>query len=194
MSLPWRTRVSMAWRHPVTHLALSTSLLFAGMNLMAPNLTSIAKDFRFNAAERDQKLGGDINAAFYLLGAPVSLVHGYLADKYNRRNLFVVTLLCCQIPAMFTLIVTQYWELLLIRACTGIAIAGVIPLLFSLLGDLFSSEHRAAVSTLLGTCQGAGMLLGQVMAGMVGPTLGWRAPFVVLAVPAVFFAVMCLCA
>jgi len=38
-------------------------------NLMAPNLTAIANDFGFTAAERDQKLGGEIALGFFVLGA-----------------------------------------------------------------------------------------------------------------------------
>ena len=49
-------------------------------NLMAPNLTAIAKDFGFNDEERDRKLGGEIALGFFILGAPVALLAGYLTD------------------------------------------------------------------------------------------------------------------
>jgi hypothetical protein len=58
----------------VALLALTTLFLFADQNLMAPNLTAIAKDLGLSDAERDKKLGGDIAVAFFVLGAPVACV------------------------------------------------------------------------------------------------------------------------
>lgn len=58
----------------VALLAITTLFLFADQNLMAPNLSAIAKDLGLSDAERDKKLGGDIAVAFFVLGAPVACV------------------------------------------------------------------------------------------------------------------------
>ena len=50
-------------RWTVILLGIATFFLFADQNLMAPNLTMIAREFGFTDVERDQKLGGDIEAA-----------------------------------------------------------------------------------------------------------------------------------
>lgn len=42
------------------------------MRAVAPNLTAIADDFGFNAKQRDEKLGGEISLAFFVMGGPVS--------------------------------------------------------------------------------------------------------------------------
>lgn len=73
---------------------LVATLLSADQNLLAPNLTAVARDFNFTDAERDKYLGGVISAAFFLLGAPAALVIGYLSDTMNRAKLlFWVVLL-----------------------------------------------------------------------------------------------------
>ena len=73
---------------------LVATLLSADQNLLAPNLTAVAKDFNFTDAERDKYLGGVISAAFFLLGAPAALLIGYLSDTMNRAKLlFWVVLL-----------------------------------------------------------------------------------------------------
>jgi hypothetical protein len=58
-------------RVAVILLCLCTILVFADQNLMAPNLTAMARDFHFDDLQRDQKLGGDIALAFFVLGAHV---------------------------------------------------------------------------------------------------------------------------
>lgn len=89
----------------VVLFCLLVAFLFADTQLMAPNLTAIANDFGFSpkvrtrppatpgcapakaccdltllgrelAQERDEKLGGAIAFAFFLLGAPAALLIG----------------------------------------------------------------------------------------------------------------------
>lgn len=71
--------------------SITTVLLFADQNLMAPNLSEIAEEFGFDDEERDTKLGGHIAMAFWVLGAPAALLIGVLADRVNRSWLFAVT-------------------------------------------------------------------------------------------------------
>lgn len=73
--------------------SVTTILLFADQNLLAPNLTVIAKEFGFDDIQRDVKLGGDISIAFFLLGAPASYIVGCLGDVYKRIPLFVLMIL-----------------------------------------------------------------------------------------------------
>mmetsp|Transcript_3079 Transcript_3079/g.5366 ORF Transcript_3079/g.5366 Transcript_3079/m.5366 type:complete len:111 (+) Transcript_3079:244-576(+) len=46
-------------------LAFTVMWLFADQNLMAPNLTAIAKSFGMTDEQRDQKLGGEVSLAFF---------------------------------------------------------------------------------------------------------------------------------
>lgn len=54
------------------------------------------------------------------------------------------------------------------------------------------SRHRANVAAAVQVATGAGLALGQGIAGFIGPSLGWRIPFVVVAIPAVGVAVLML--
>ena len=77
-------------RLPILLFAITTILLCADQNLLAPNLSTIATEFEFTDEERDRKLGGDLALAFFLLGAPASLVIGTLGDIYSRTTLFAL--------------------------------------------------------------------------------------------------------
>jgi MFS family permease len=58
--------------------------------------------------------------------------------------------------------VTAFWQFLILRMLTGIAMGGVFPLVFSLLADLFPVSRRAAMSALIQLATGFGIGLGQV--------------------------------
>ena len=168
----------------VSLFSITTILLFADQNLMAPNLTAIAHDFGFNDMERDQKLGGDIALAFFVLGAPAAFVIGCLADTTDRSMLFAVTVGIGEGSCLATAFSRTYLELYLARAITGFALGGALPLIYSVLGDLFVAEQRHAVGAIVGAGTGLGILLGQAVAGFIGPTFGWRLPFVLISIPA----------
>jgi len=69
--------------------------------------------------------------------------------------------------------------------------AASVPIAFSLLGDLFSTEERNAASSGLTAMMGLGIVGGQVYAGMVGVTLGWEHSFYVSGCITIALAVIC---
>lgn len=172
--------------------SITTLLLFADQNLMAPNLTDIANEFGFDAEERDRKLGGDISLAFFLIGAPASLVIGCLTDSSDRSVVFAWTVFIGEGACLATYWVQNYSQLYICRAITGFSVGGAVPLIYSVLGDLFAAENRHLVSALVSFGTGAGIAVGQAIAGFLGPVYGWRVPFLVVAIPALATAVMVL--
>ena len=60
----------------------------------------------------------------------------------------------------------------------------------SLLADLHGPEERTRATGLLATVTGVGTGTGQNLGGVLGPILGWRAPFVVASLPAVTVALL----
>mmetsp|Transcript_33129 Transcript_33129/g.65589 ORF Transcript_33129/g.65589 Transcript_33129/m.65589 type:complete len:340 (-) Transcript_33129:1002-2021(-) len=172
-------------RFAVSVYGLTTVLLFSDQNLMAPNLSAMADEFGFDDTERDARLGGDIALAFFCLGAPVSLIIGLLADKvHNRAALFGFTVLLGEGSCLATAWTTTYAGLYACRVFTGIGVGGALPLLYSLLGDWYAADQRSAVSGFVAIGSGVGIALGQGVAGFVGPLFGWRAPFVIVSLPA----------
>lgn len=165
-------------------LCITVFFLYADQNLLAPNLSLIAHDFGFSDAERDRKLGGFIAIGFFIVGGPIALLVGYFADFCNRAILFGLVVIFGESACLGTYWVTTYEQLFFCRVLTGISIGGATPIIFSMLGDLYSGSHRIYVSTFVGISLSAGVAAGQLIAGMVGPSLGWHAPFLIIAIPA----------
>jgi MFS family permease len=172
----------------LTLFSITTVLLFADQNLMSPNLTAMADDFGLNEEERDRKLGGDISLAFFLLGAPASFLVGFLADTMNRAKVFGWTVAIGEMACLSTYFVQTYTQLYICRAITGFSVGGAFPVIYSVLGDLFAAEDRHVASAIVSFGVGAGISVGQAVAGYIGPTFGWRLPFVLISVPALFCA------
>merc|ERR1711975_141144 len=50
-------------------------------------------------------------------------------------------------------------------------------------GDLFRPEARSLPSTIVTAAMGVGILIGQVLSGLLGPTYGWRMIFAIVSLP-----------
>ena len=155
--------------------------LFMDQNLLAPHLTDVAREFNFTDAERDTKVGGELSFSLFLVGAPAALVMGYLGDHYNRKYLYVTIVLLGDVSDFLVVFVDEFWQLFVLRACMGIAVASV-PLAMSMLADMYAADERPVVTALIGVATGVGMGIGQGMSSIVGDIWGWRTPFLVVAV------------
>ena len=58
--------------------------------------------------------------------------------------------------------------------------SGAIPVIYSVLGDLFPSKQRVAIAAIVTTGTGIGTGIGQVLAGF---TASWRTPFILVSIP-----------
>ena len=163
-------------------IGLISFFMFADQNLMGPNLTLIAEDFGMTDV-KDQYLGGLIPLVFWLLGGAVALFIGYCTDLISRKYLFVLVVIVGEIPCLLSGFADTYMEFFIMRVLTGIGIGGIIPLTYSLLGDLYSANERIKVVTLIGLASGMGIAIGQLTAGMMGDSFGWRLPFILFAIP-----------
>ncbi|KAG7341697.1 actin family protein [Nitzschia inconspicua] len=176
---------------PAVHETIHAQSLLLGVafmavwlpnNVMAPNLTQMADFFEMTNDERDLYLGSYCALAVGVFSLPLSALFGFMADFYSRKYLFVACVLCGAVSATWTGLSKNYWSLFFARLCSGGCMSGSVPVAFSLLGDLFSTEERNAASSGLTAMMGLGIIAGQVYAGMVGPTKGWQYPFYVSAV------------
>lgn len=75
----------------------------------------IAHDLGMDDRERDAKLAGQTSAAFFLVGAPASVVAGYIDPYVNRVAALLSVVILGEGPLVLTLFVTRFWQLFLLR-------------------------------------------------------------------------------
>ena len=153
-------------------LTLTAMFLYADQNLLSPNLSAVAEEFGLDDREKDLMLGGWLQLAFFVVGSPASLIIGWAADRVPRLRLFVITVIIGEGPCLATYWVETYWQLFAVRALTGVAVGGCLPILFSLCGDMFPASERNYVASFLTIATGAGIAVGQIMATPSDPRSG----------------------
>ena len=161
---------------------VSLGLVYSVHNLIAPNMTAMANMWKFTAVERDEYLGGELTLLFYAPGVLIAIIFGYLSGMYPRRNLFVGLIVLTAIPTFLTTWVTTFRQLAWTRALTGMGIGGVLPVVYSMVGDWFPAQQRAAATAYVTAASGGGILLGQIVAASLG-RFDWRWPFLCFSVP-----------
>lgn len=187
----------MTQKHKFTFgLILITAIcLHADQNLAGPNLSAIADDFQMTPLQKDTRLGGMVQFGFFLIGGSVSLLIGPTADQMDRVTLLSLVVLSGCVPSLLmSLLVPSskagFFWFFLARVCTGVAIGGSFPVLFSLCADVFPASQRAFVSACLSAATNIGAAVGGLMAGVVGPRYGWRTPYRIVALPAFVCAIL----
>eukprot|EP00929_Paragymnodinium_shiwhaense_P064308 TRINITY_DN32200_c0_g1_i1.p1 TRINITY_DN32200_c0_g1~~TRINITY_DN32200_c0_g1_i1.p1 ORF type:complete len:598 (-),score=134.05 TRINITY_DN32200_c0_g1_i1:221-2014(-) len=160
----------------------STCLMYSVHNLIAPNMTAMAKVFHFNAYERDTYLGGELTLFFYFPGVFGALLAGVLSGLFERRLLLAGLALVTSLSCLITAGISSFRALAYARATSGFAIGGSLPVVYSLVGDWFPAGKRASATAFVTAASGAGVFMGQCVATFIGST-DWHLPFLVVALP-----------
>merc|ERR1719436_395949 len=169
-------------------MLVALGFMYSVHNLIAPNMTAIAKLFHFNNYERDAYIGGELTLFFYFPGVFGALLAGILSGMVERRLLFAGLALLTSISCMLTTCVSTFHQLAWARAITGFGIGGALPVVYSLVGDWFPARRRASATAFVTAASGAGVFAGQCLATVVGPA-DWRWPFLVIALPSMVTSV-----
>lgn len=132
----------------------------------------ISDDFKLNDFQ-----WGLVNSGALAVATILYPLWGYLYDRYARAKLLALASFIWGATTWLNAIVRTYGGFLVTRASTGIDDSSY-PGIFSLIADYFGPSLRGKVYGLLQLAQPlgflAGMLLGQIVAPMIG---GWRSVF-----------------
>ena len=136
---------------------------------------------------------GLLTTVFLIVYGVLSPFAGYLADRFNRSHVILVSLIAWSLITWLTAHATTYGQLLATRALMGVSEACYIPAALALIADYHRTKTRSLANGvhLSGVMVGAGM--GGI-GGMIAESHGWAQAFawfgqlgVVLAVVSAFF-------
>ena len=121
---------------------------------------------------------GLLLASFKWVYAGLSPVGGYIADRFSRRHVIVISLFTWSAVTFWTGQVHSYQELLIARGLMGVSEAFYIPAALALISDFHQGTTR---SRAIGFHQ-TGIYFGLILGGFAGyvadaPQLGWRWAF-----------------
>jgi len=117
----------------------------------------------------------------YLLAATVSTpLYGKLADIFGRKRVLLFGLALFSAGSMLSGAAWSMESLIAMRAIQGLGAGAVMPIVLTLLGDLFTLEERARVQGLFSAVWGLSSIAGPMVGGWVTVELGWRWVFFII--------------
>jgi len=136
-----------------------------------------------------EKLGATPSALQWVIGGYTLtlgaglILGGRLADRYSRRNIFLVGLASFTITSLLCAIAPNIELLIAFRLIQGFAGAIVLPHVIGFIRDVFPPEELGKAFAIFGPVFGLGGILGPIIGGFIIDgniaSTGWRAVFLV---------------
>ena len=136
-----------------------------------------------------EKLGASPSALQWVIGGYTLtlgaglVLGGRLADRYSRRNIFLLGLASFTVTSLLCAIATNIESLIAFRLIQGFAGALVLPHIIGFIRDVFPPEELGKAFAIFGPVFGLGGILGPIIGGFIIDgniaSTGWRAVFLV---------------
>ena len=117
-------------------------------------------------------------ASIYLLACTVSMpLYGRLADALGRKRVIVGAILLFCVASVLAASARNMPQLIAYRALQGLGAGGIMPVVLTILGDIFTLKERARIQGLFSAIWGAASLAGPALGAFLVKTMGWRSIF-----------------
>ena len=131
---------------------------------------------------------GLLSTSFLWVYAIASPLAGYLADRFGRKNMIVMSLLVWSLMTWATGKARNFQELLWARGLMGVSEAAYLPAGLAMIADYHTGSTRSRATGLHFSGGYLGIVLGGVVGGWIGEHYGWRQAFVVLGIIGIAYA------
>lgn len=131
---------------------------------------------------------GLLSTAFLWIYGLFSPLGGYLADRFSRRGVILVSLAVWSAVTAATGAARTYPELLAARAVMGLSEAFYLPAALALIADYHGAKTRSLATGIHQSGLYIGIILGGAGAGWLGEHFGWRSAFYGLGAAGVIYA------
>src|SRR5580698_3227672 len=119
-------------------------------------------------------------ASIYLLACTVSMpLYGRLADALGRKRVILVAISLFAISSLLASTARTMPQLILFRGLQGLGAGGIMPVVLTILGDIFTLKERVKIQGLFSAIWGTASLAGPALGWFLVSTLGWRSIFFV---------------
>jgi len=112
-----------------------------------------------------------------LVGAFATLIGGKLSDMYGRRIILMACLIFSTIGTSLAAISPNFYFLIAATSVGALGIGALMPLVMSVVGDMYSPIKRSRWIGLLNIPMGIATFFGPYLGGKLTDTLGWSYVF-----------------
>ncbi|WP_157935363.1 MFS transporter [Kyrpidia spormannii] len=157
-------------------LAMTGAMVQFGVVVIAPVIPLFVRhllgDSRFVGT-----VTGLLVALAGVAGSVSAVVAGQLGDRYGHRRLLVFMCIGAAIVFGWTGTAETIVQLIALRTAAGLFIGGLLPTSNALIGQLVSESERGTAFGMTTSFQMMGTVLGPLVGGALGTTLGFSSVF-----------------
>ncbi|MGE3709940.1 MAG: DHA2 family efflux MFS transporter permease subunit, partial [Hyphomicrobiaceae bacterium] len=113
-------------------------------------------------------------SSYVVMAAIMTAPVGWLARRFGRRNLFLITMAGFTVSSMLSGMATSLTQIVIFRLMQGAFGAALIPLSQSTLLDIYPIEQRGSALSLWGVGVMVGPVVGPTIGGYITEAYHWR--------------------
>jgi EmrB/QacA subfamily drug resistance transporter len=122
--------------------------------------------------------------SIYMLTSTTTVpIYGKLSDLYGRKRIYSISMLLFLAGSILCGQARSMEQLIVFRAVQGLGAGGVLPLAFTIIGELFSLEQRARMQGLFSGVWGVSSIVGPLIGGFLVDQVSWQWVFYINAIP-----------
>ena len=165
--VPW-PRPGLAW-YTVAILLIAYMFAYVDRAILTVLVEPIQRDFHIN----DTQIGLLHGFAFVIFYASLGVPLGYIADRFSRKKLIVVSIALWSLATASGAMTKSFGGLFASRIAVGIGEAGLSPASYSMIADNFAPAKRSLATGIytIAIYLGGGMaiLIGGALVAIIGP-------------------------
>ena len=127
---------------------------------------------------------GSVLLALFLFGWGLSMVWGPIADRFGRVRALMLTILSYSLFTFLCGLVTNIWQLAVLRVLCGIGLGGEQPIGGTFVAEEWPEDRRKRGAGYMHTGYYFGFFLAALANYFIGANFGWRWMFVLGGTPA----------
>jgi MFS family permease len=156
--------------------------------VLVPALTELLPASGLEATPANIGYYGSILFALFLAGWGMSMVWGPIGDRIGRVRALMLTILCYSLFTFMCGLVTNIWQLAILRVLCGIGIGGEQPVGATYIAEELDEQTRKIGAGLMHTGYYFGFFFAAVANYFIGANYGWRWMFIFGGLPALMIA------
>lgn len=101
-------------------------------------------------------------------------IFGKISDLYGRKPVFLIGCALFLLGSLLCCLAQNMEQLIIYRAIQGIGAGAVVPVTFTIIGDIYRIEERGKIQGWISSVWGISSLVGPLLGGYFVDNLGWQ--------------------